>query len=198
MRKILIPVFLTLLQASTIFSQNIEVGGGGVYGTGFNYRTDSFSGSGANSYESGNIGFFVKGGYNLSSRAAIGLTCLYTLPKNIEGSVVDVDYRHTVASGMANLDLNYSIFGSDFLSLYGIGGLNLHFVGYRYREDYIDKDSGEEVIFKTRQSDNTIGLNIGAGAVKTIGENVSMFAETKYIISNYGQLVISVGLMFSI
>ena len=198
MRKILIPVILTFLLTNTIFSRDIEVGGGGVYGTGFKYRTDSFSGSGENGYESGNIGFFVKGGYNLSSRAAIGLTCLYTLPKNVEGSVADVDYRYTVGSGMANLDLNHSISGGDFLSLYGIGGLNLHFVGYRYREDRIDKDSGEEVIFKTRQSDNTIGLNIGAGAITTIGEKISMFAETKYIISNYGQFVISVGLMFGI
>ena len=195
MRKILIPVFLTLLQASTIFSQNIEVGGGGVYGTGFNYRTDSFSGSGANSYESGNIGFFVKGGYNLSSRAAIGLTCLYTLPKNIEGSVVDVDYRHTVASGMANLDLNYSIFGSDFLSLYGIGGFNLHFVGYRYREDYIDKDTGER-LFKTRQS-ITNWSKYWCGCFYN-RENISMFAETKYIIRLWAACNIQVGLMFGI
>jgi hypothetical protein len=198
MRNILILVSSILLLSNTIFSQNIEVGGGGVYGTGFNYRTDSFSGSGADNYESGNIGFFIKGGYGLTSQAKIGLTCLYNLPKSTEGSIADVDYRHTVGSGLADLDLNYSIFWGGFFNLYGVGGLNLHFVGYQYREDYIDNDTGEEITFKTRQSDNTIGLNIGVGAVTLIGENISMFAETKYIISYYGQFLLSVGLMFGI
>ena len=198
MRKILILVISILPLTNTIFSQNIEVGGGGFYGTGFNYRTDSFSGSGADNYESGNIGFFIKGGYGLAPQTKIVLTCLYTLPKSTEGSIADVDYRHTVGSGMADLDLNYAIFGGGSLNLYGIGGLNLHFVGYQYREDYIDNDSGEEVTFKTKQSDNTMGLNIGVGALTKIGENISMFAETKYIISYYGQFLFSVGFNFDI
>lgn len=69
MRKILIPVILTFLLTNTIFSRDIEVGGGE---------------------------FMVR--HNLSSRATIGLTCLYTLPKNVEGSVADANYRHTVSS----------------------------------------------------------------------------------------------------
>ena len=198
MKKILTLSLLLILLPCSLFPQAITVGGGVDFGTGFTYRTDAVSGSAANNYDSGNLGFFVRGGYKLESSAEISLSCLYALPASYEGSIADVGYSHTVSSVMADLNVNYTVLEGGMADIYGVGGINLHFVGYKYSENYIDTNSGEEITFKTKQSDNTIGLNIGAGTVFDVGERMSLFAEAKYIISYYGQFIFSVGMRFDI
>ena len=199
MKKIMNLAFLLLSLPVFLFSQNISIGGGLVLGSGFSYKTDALSGSSGDSYESSNFGVFVNSGYEFGrTPVKINLSYLYTLPSRYDGSIADVDYRHTINSGMADLNVNYSVLEGGLADIYGIGGLNLHFVGYKYSENYTDNDTGEEETFVTKQSDNSIGLNIGAGAFSRIGENISLFAEAKYIISYYGQFVLSVGIVFDI
>ncbi len=196
MKRLMILTIILLSLKISLFAQDISVGGGMAFGSGFSYQSDPLNGTTADSYNSGNIGLFAMGRYKLGSPVTIALSCLYTIPARYKGSIADVDYSHTISSVIADMNVNYIILEGGMADIYGIGGVNLHFVGYKYSEEYMDVNSGEEVIFKTRQSDNFIGLNIGAGATSGIGEHISILAEAKYVISYYGQFVLSIGVAF--
>ena len=72
------------------------------------------------------------------------------------------------------LNLNGTVFlvGIDDLMIYGLGGLN----------------------FSTFSKITKMGINIGAGANFDIGEKVTPFAELKYILGGFDQLVLGFGL----
>ena len=50
----------------------------------------------------------------------------------------------------------------------------------------------------TKSSDTKLGLNIGMGGNYIITEQLTGFAETKYIVSNADQAVITVGILYKI
>ena len=72
------------------------------------------------------------------------------------------------------LNLNSTIFlvGIDNVMIYGLGGLN----------------------FSTLSKVTKMGINIGAGVNLDIGERVTPFAELKYILGGFDQLVLGVGM----
>ena len=81
-----------------------------------------------------------------------------------------------------NADVNY-YFSRSSASVYGILGLNLGHTGI----DGID-DSGN----------TELGLNLGAGVDLDLGSNIVPFAQAKYAISDFDQLVIFFGARFPI
>lgn len=87
-----------------------------------------------------------------------------------------------------NANANYYFVQEENLGFYGLGGLN-----YTHVKVKIDND-----LVSDSASDGEIGLNLGAGANFHIGESFIPFAEIKYVLSDFDQLVIAAGVKFNL
>ena len=86
-----------------------------------------------------------------------------------------------------NANAHYSFYDEKGLHAYGIGGLNITFYHLKAKNGYI----------RGSYSDSGAGLNIGAGGSKDMNFG-SLFAELKYVITNYDHLMIGAGVRFPI
>lgn len=86
-----------------------------------------------------------------------------------------------------NANGNYYFLQEDNISVYGLGGLNYTHVKAKYDNDFVDDSS-----------DGEFGLNIGGGANFEIGQSFLPFAEIKYVLGDFDQLVIAAGVKFNI
>ncbi len=85
-----------------------------------------------------------------------------------------------------NFNGHYMLVSSDALILYGIGGLNIGFVS-------IDVDGpGSQFLGLVNTTSTEIGLNIGGGVEYGV-EFGRIYAELKYILGGFDQLVIGAG-----
>jgi outer membrane immunogenic protein len=90
-----------------------------------------------------------------------------------------------------NANANYYFSKTESLSFYGLGGLN--YTSVKVQVEDFGLGLGDF-------SSNTgrIGLNIGAGANFNIGSNWLPFAELKYVLGDFDQLVIAAGVKFNL
>ncbi len=122
--------------------------------------------------EAENIGINIRGDYSINDKIAIVPGFTYFLPKD------DVTFWEF------NADCHYS-FNEMF---YGLGGLN--YTHFKYE---MPSGSLFGVAFEGEDiTDSAIGLNVGAGA--KLGSK--FFGEAKYVLSDYDQLVLTVGILF--
>jgi hypothetical protein len=85
-----------------------------------------------------------------------------------------------------NANGHYLFFDEPGFGAYGIGGVNLSFV--RARADIPG-------IGRLSESDSEVGLNVGVGAESRMGWG-TIYGEVKYVISDFDQAVIGVGVRF--
>ena len=85
-----------------------------------------------------------------------------------------------------NGDLHYGFHATETVNLYAVGGLSFVHFGF------------EEVIAGNRVQldDEALGLNIGIGSDFVIDSKLLPFAELKYTIGDYDQLVLTAGVRF--
>jgi outer membrane protein X len=84
-----------------------------------------------------------------------------------------------------NGNVNYYFLNDQPVSVYGLAGLNITNVKVKY--DAFGSDYSN--------SDSEFGLNLGLGANFHVG-NILPFAELKYTISDFDQLVFMMGVKF--
>ncbi|MDA3954550.1 MAG: outer membrane beta-barrel protein [Bacteroidales bacterium] len=87
-----------------------------------------------------------------------------------------------------DIDGHYEFYEVSDFNFYALGGLNIaHY-------------STETTAFATtvKSSDTKPGLNIGAGAIYNLKDNIKTFSEFKYIVSNFNQAEISFGVLFEL
>jgi len=82
-----------------------------------------------------------------------------------------------------NTNLNYYLYKSNEAKIYGLGGLNYANI------------SGSSNPFSSINA--KLGLNIGAGANFNIDKNFTPFAEARYVLSSYDQVVLFLGVKFT-
>ena len=177
--KRLIFIFAGLLIVNVAFSQDFlsktKVGGGLAFGS-----------------EIENIGLNVIATYDVfeefNLRAAPSLTIF--LPKKEESFGAEWKW----INWEINADAHY-MFPLDIapFKLFGIGGLNLAGVRYKY-------ESKDPILsqYNVNDFDLEVGLNIGAGAEYELTDHISGVARAKYIISSWDQLVINIGFLMGL
>ena len=89
-----------------------------------------------------------------------------------------------------NADAHYILTTTDKFAFYPLAGLNITGVT-------IDIDSPIPG-FGGKTSNSEVGLNAGAGIELFINENISAVGELKYVLSDFDQLVINVGILFGL
>ncbi|MBC9795205.1 outer membrane beta-barrel protein [Sinomicrobium weinanense] len=89
-----------------------------------------------------------------------------------------------------NGNVNYYFVEEENIGFYGLGGLN-----YTHVKAKIDNDVAG---FSGSGSNGEVGLNLGAGANFHIGQGFLPFAEIKYVLGDFDQLVIAAGVKFNL
>jgi hypothetical protein len=83
-----------------------------------------------------------------------------------------------------NLNGHYIFEADDDYHIYALGGLNVSTIGFDSNDDAFDDDSESE-----------LGLNLGLGGEYHL-DNLSLFSELKYIVSDFDQVVLAAGVRF--
>lgn len=113
----------------------------------------------------------------------------YGLDPVLEGLRVGAEFAYYFVDDPVTfwtLDFNghYRFFGPGPLGVYAIGGLDIARVS-------VDLDLGP--LGDQSTSETEIGLNLGIGAEYAVAEQIDLFGEVKYVISDYDQAVLAVG-----
>lgn len=82
-----------------------------------------------------------------------------------------------------NTNLNYYFYQSNEANIYGLGGINYANI------------SGSRNPFSAINA--RFGLNLGLGTNININSNFTPFAEARYVVSSYDQVVLFLGIKFS-
>ena len=83
-----------------------------------------------------------------------------------------------------NVNANYYFAQEGTVSFYGIGGLNLSTYSYKW--------NGED------DSNTELGINLGIGSNFDVGGKVMPYAELKYVLGDFDQLVLFFGAKFNL
>ncbi len=169
-------LFFSLSVSLQLNAQFTKVGGGLVFGTGYEYHH----------VHTGNPGINLTGIYELSQPFHISPGFSYFLPNK------DPFYEDTRTTSlwMLDLDAHYVFNYMDRFEFYCLGGLNFSWLRSNYK--------GDSPEIYPDYSDNAIGLNIGVGTYMKFSEQMDFFGELKYIVSKYDQLVVTIGVLLNV
>lgn len=131
-----------------------------------------------------NPGFGANAEFPIMDNLTIAPNFSYYLPKD-ENDVVKTSIFEF------NANANYYFMNDNALDLYGLAGLN-------YTNVKVEVENLGFGFGGASSSEGKIGLNIGGGANFNIDKNWTPFAELKYVLSDFNQLVFSAGVKFSI
>ena len=168
MKKIFL--FLLAMSFSALSFAQLNAGLGIIYGT-----------------EIGQLGIAVKGQYD-------------GIADNIDGSVgIHIFFPDKTNIGVGevksslltlNFDGHYNFDAGESFNVFGLAGINVASITVKI-------DSNNPFIGSGKESETKIGFNLGAGASKEINETVKGFAELKYTLSDFDQLVVAIGILMA-
>jgi opacity protein-like surface antigen len=182
MKKFTFTVLLLIALMSVANAQFTKVGGGLTYGTGFHYNNVTTPAWEKNLHRGPFAGIFLTGIYEINLPFHIAPSFTYFLPRTNKDQI----YSTRVSSMMFDVNAHYVFNSLDQFEFYGLAGANLTLAKIKW----LNTTSGD--------SDNAIGLNIGAGTYMKLTEQFDLYGEVKYILSKYDQLMVNVGILVNI
>ncbi len=126
------------------------------------------------------LGLGAKAKFDLNEKFKISPSLIF-LSSNKEETILG-DISATLFE--LNGDVHYAFSETESVMFYALGGLSVGFASVKLL--------GESA------STTEIGLNLGAGGEFAIGDKFNAFAETKFGIGGFDQLLISAGIYFDI
>jgi opacity protein-like surface antigen len=186
MKKLFVSLFLIISVVTCANAQFTKIGGGLTYGTGFHYNNET-TGFEADLHKSPFAGIFVTGIYELKLPVHIAPSFTYFFPRTNkidQGQTASLSTK--VSEMMFDLNGHYVFNSLDRFEFYGLAGLNVTLTKIKW----LNSTSGD--------SDNALGLNLGAGTYMKITEQLDLYGQVKYIISKYDQLVVNAGVLLNI
>ncbi|MBA4322626.1 MAG: hypothetical protein C0408_07400 [Odoribacter sp.] len=190
MKKINLIIILAALSFSFANGQFTKFGGGLGFTSGFPFHQMTWDYN-----KSAKFDGFVKGIYELSLPIHISPSFTYFLPHVWKSSSINDKTKITVNAIMFDLNGHYVINSLDRFEFYGLAGLDILLA----RKKEVFEVVGTTPITQiTKEKDNAIGLNIGAGSYIKMTEQLDLFIEGKYIVSKYDQFMINVGVLLNL
>ncbi|MET2986312.1 outer membrane beta-barrel protein [Aureibaculum conchae] len=132
-------------------------------------------------------GLVVKAEFEIMENIAISPSVSYF--SGSEARLVDNTYKNNLFAVDVNGHYKIEVM-MDELDVYPLAGLNYSSYkngGFRFGDDGIRQNEG-----------NALGLNLGGGGRWSFSDNLSAFAEVKYTISDFSQVVIAAGVLFEL
>ncbi len=175
-KKTLLSIFIAL--TTTIVTAQFKIGGKLAYGS-----------------EIETLGIGAKGTYEINDKITGSGELLFFFANNQDVGFTEVKTRITTL----NTDVHYNLdLDTSPVSLYALGGLNFNFAKTTVELNNSAFPGFVGVGGSSEASDTFIGLNIGAGGSYPIKDNLELFSELKYVISDFDQVVFSFGVLFKL
>ena len=185
MRKIYLLIFIVLNTFSVSYCQFTKAGGGLGYSTGFPFHEMPWDAN-----KSGHFDISLKGIYQLSLPLQISPSFTYLLPHITKESSLGEEITTTVSTMMFDINCQYIFNTLDRFEFYGLAGLDILLANKK--EVYSSPES------TNRETDNSLGLNLGVGTFMKITEQISLYGEAKYIVSKYHQFLLNAGVLINL
>ncbi len=142
------------------------------------YSQLSLGGGLAYGTEVDQLGLFVRGGFNLTEKFRVNLTPIFYFSDNLDIAGIEIKSTGFSLAGEAN----YMIIDDTNLNVYALGGLSWDSVTVSTDLAGVDDES-----------DSELGINLGGGIEFGSEGGISPFAEVKYTIGGFDQLVLQGG-----
>ena len=167
-------IFLTIISLSGLDAQFNRFGGGLAFNSPMN----------SPDLDIGNPGFSARGVYEINEHFFVIPEITFQLPK--KKTYTDGSQKKTT---MVNVDVNvtYTLATEGTLLFYALLGPSLSNIYTKWDTDLPGFETGMEFV---------PGLALGTGIEMIVEKDINAYAQVKYIVSSYQQLVISIGVHY--
>jgi hypothetical protein len=179
MRRFLLVLLVMFAAIPAAKSQFTKIGGGTGFTTGYHFHEMDWDYN-----KSGHVFASLKGIYEITVPIHISPSITFFIPHVYK----EFEYKYTVNTLMFDINGHYIFNSLDKFEFYGLAGLDI-LLAWK-REKYASE------LFK--ESDNALGLNLGAGSYMKLTEQFDLYVEAKYILSKYNQFMLNVGALINI
>lgn len=185
MKKILLLILVALMALPALNAQFSGVGGGLAFSSGYHFHDiTTYVGN-----KSGNIALSLKGIYKISVPIEISPSFTFFYPHIYKEAGLNMNER--VSTMMFDINGHYTFNALDKFEFYGLAGLDVLLAWNN------TKYAGAAAA-TYKESDNAIGLNIGAGSYMKLSDQFDLYLEAKYIVSKYNQFMLNAGILINI
>jgi opacity protein-like surface antigen len=182
MKKLVIISLVIVSFLANTNAQFTKIGGGIALTSGFYFHEQTTQ----DANRSGKIALSLKGIYEISVPIHISPSFTYFYP-HITKNQAD---KTVVSSMMFDINGHYVFNSLKQFEFYGLAGLDILFA----KKKDVYETSGT---FK--ESDNRLGLNLGAGTYMKVTETFDIYGEAKYLINGkYNQFMFNAGILLNI
>jgi opacity protein-like surface antigen len=189
MKKIFIILFITVLVTASVNGQFTKLGGGVALTSTYHYNNES-----GFEHRSGFFGPHIIGIYEFNLPFHIAPSISYIIPLVHKLTLInEYEEKTTIPALMIDVNGHYVFNSLDKFEFYGLLGIDVMLT----RIKFVDIYPGAPTI-KSIDKDNAIGLNIGGGTYMKISEKFDLYAEIKYLLSKYDQIMLNVGVLLNL
>lgn len=187
--KKLFAVLVITITCTTVNAQFTKVGGGLTAGTGIAFHNETDM----KDHRTTNPALTFKGIYEVTLPLHISPSFTWYYPR-VTKTIFSQEQssKHVISALMADVNGHYVINSLNRFEIYALAGLNFTFIKSKWTSEYFGD------VTTSKESDNSLGLNLGAGTYIKMTNQFDLFAEAKYILSRYDQLVVNAGLLINI
>jgi len=182
MKKNLLLILVVLMAFPALNAQFSGVGGGLAFSSGYHFHDINFVGN-----KSGNLALSLKGIYKISVPIEVSPSFTFFYPHVWK----DVNEKEIITTMMLDVNGHYIFNSLDKFEFYGLAGLDVLLAWNN------TKYAGAAAA-TYKESDNAIGLNIGAGSYMKLTNQFDLYLEAKYIVSKYNQFMLNAGILINI
>jgi opacity protein-like surface antigen len=190
MKKLFLIIVLLIFVLSASNAQFTKVGGGLALTSGFPFHQLT-----ADANRSGIFGLSFKGIYEINVPLHISPSFSIFYPHITKTTQFNEDITTTISSMMFDVNGHYVFNSLDKFEFYGLAGIDILLTG---KKDIYRVTGTTSTVSKIKESDNTLGLNLGIGTYMKLTEQFDLSAEAKYIFSKYDQFMLNVGILVNL
>ncbi|MCX6233809.1 MAG: outer membrane beta-barrel protein [Bacteroidetes bacterium] len=167
-------IILSLAFAQGPSSGKIRIGGGLAYGS-----------------EIKNLGLNILGTYDITDNIRVAPNLTIFMPHKDEF----IGWTYKLGLWELNLDAHYIIpVNNDMFDVYPLAGINIAFL--TSKGEVTDPTLQGNPVYEFSTSDVKFGLNLGVGGEYPISEQLGVFLELRYAISDFDQFVVKTGVAY--
>jgi opacity protein-like surface antigen len=182
MKKLLLIMLVAVMAFPAVNAQFTKVGGGLNFSSGYHFHDVIYAGN-----KSGNLALSLRGIYKINVPIQISPSFTFFFPHGFK----DVNMKETITTMMFDVNGHYVFNSLDKFEFYGLAGLDILLAWNT------TKYTGAAAA-TYKESDNALGLNLGAGSCMKLTDQFDLYLEAKYIVSKYGQFMLNAGILINI
>jgi len=185
---LLMTIFICVNSISV--AQFSGAGGGIGFTTGY-----SFSNQSSGEDRSKQLFIFMEGIFQLKEAVRLSPSLTFFIPSVTTMTSATEESKISLNTIMVDINGHYVFKNTGSLELYGLAGLDIIVA---LRKEVVTVTQPDHSTDKNTESDNALGLNIGAGGSLKLSERLKLIIEAKYLLSRYDQFMVNAGITITL